>query len=130
MRAHCLPNVSVAIHVNGNALHEYHAESEDAKTALCYVEAVSGAKFALVLTIEPVYRYHTEGIHFRTFLDSSRAEGVVITPTQVKKGHTAFIDSVRHIADGSSYYRKFTFAQHETSICHDPMCYGDSANPC
>jgi hypothetical protein len=55
MRANCLPNVRVAIHVNGNALPEHHADSEDGKTSLCYVEAVSGAEFSLVSTTKPGY---------------------------------------------------------------------------
>jgi hypothetical protein len=115
MRANCLPNVSVAIQVNGNSLHEYHAESEDENTALCYVEAVSGAEFALVLTTEPDYEYRNEHLHFRAFLDGSRAESIITVPNSMKNGYTASIDSVCRVADGSSYYRKFTFAQHETS---------------
>jgi hypothetical protein len=118
MRADCLPNVSVAIHVNGNALHEYHAESEDAKTALCYVEAASGAEFALVLTTEPGYEYRKDHLQFVTFLDGSRARGKIVVPTKMKKGHTSSIDGVHSHKDGIEYYRKYTFAQHETSIHH------------
>ena len=53
MRANCLPNVSVAVHVNGNALPEHHADSEDGKTSLCYVEAVSGDHQARELVRQP-----------------------------------------------------------------------------
>jgi hypothetical protein len=104
MRADCLPNVSVAIHVNGNAIHEYHAESEDAKTALCYVEAVSGAEFALVLTTEPGYEYRKDHLQSVTFLDGSRARGKILVPTKMKKGHTSSIDGVHSHKDGSNYY--------------------------
>jgi hypothetical protein len=115
MRADCLPHVSIAIHVNGNALLEHHADSEDAKTALCYVEAVSGAVFALVLMIEPGYAYRDEDLQFRVFLDGKQARSTIIAPAKMAEGHTASIDSVRRQADRFSHYRKFTFAQHETS---------------
>ena len=119
MRATCLPNVSVAVHVNGDALHEYHADSEYEKTALCYVEAVSGAEFSLVLTTEPGYAYPKGGLQFRVFLDGNRARSIIVTPT--KKGSTSSIDSVRRHIDGVSYYMKFIFARLETSTYHIPM---------
>jgi hypothetical protein len=115
MRADCLPNVSVEIHVNGNALPEHHADSEDEKTALCYVEVVSGAEFSVVLTIGPGYAYRQEDLQFRAFLDGNLTRSKVVAPTKMAEGHTASIDSVRRQADRFSHYRKFTFAQHETS---------------
>jgi hypothetical protein len=128
MCANCLPNVSVAIHVNGNALHEYHADSEDAKTALCYVEAVSCAKFSLALTVEPDYTYRDESLHLRIFLDGNRAHSGVVTPAKMTEGYTASIDSALRHADGFTYHRKFTFAQHEKSTCHIPICHRSPAN--
>jgi hypothetical protein len=51
-----IPKASVEIRVNGNALHEHQADSEDAKTALSYVEIVEGAEFSIVLTPSPSSR--------------------------------------------------------------------------
>jgi hypothetical protein len=53
-----------------------------------------------------------------TFLDGSRARGKIVVPTKMKKGHTSSIDGVHSHKDGIEYYRKYTFAQHETSIHH------------
>ena len=128
MRANCLPNVSVAVHVNGNALPEHHADSEDGKTSLCYAEAVSGAEFSLVLTIEPGYAYRKEHLQFRVFLDGSQGNSLIINPRRMTKGCTSTIEQESRHADGYSYDRKFTFARHETSICHNPMCCENSAN--
>lgn len=52
MRIARLPKASVAIHVNGNALREYEAESEHPTTATSYVETVNGAEFSVVLKLE------------------------------------------------------------------------------
>jgi hypothetical protein len=120
MRADCLPKVSVAVHVDGNALHEYHAESESehVNTAVCYVEAVSGAVFSIVLTIEPGYTYRSESLKLRIFLDGSRARSIIINPAKMTNGYTTSVESVRRHEDGFNYHRKFTFSQHETSICY------------
>ena len=122
MRANCLPNVSVAVHVNGNALPEHHADSEDGKTALCFVEAVSGAEFSIVLKIEAGYAYHNEDLQVRAFFDGNQARSTIIAPTQMTEGYTSSMDSTRRHVDGFNYYRKFTFAQHETSTHQFPMC--------
>jgi hypothetical protein len=122
MRADCLPNASVAIYVNGDALHEHHAESEESKTAACYVEAISGSEFSVVLTVEPGYAYLEEPHVFNVYLDGNKARSIIITPpTTTTESYTSSIDSVRRFEDGFGYYRKFTFAQHETSIHHIPM---------
>jgi hypothetical protein len=123
MRADCLPNVSVGIHVNVNALHEYHADSEDERTALCYVEAVSGAEFSILLTTEPDYAYRDNDLLFRASIDGHKVKSRIIGPIKMTEGHTSSIESVRRYEDGVNCKRKFTFAQHETSICHDPRCY-------
>jgi hypothetical protein len=130
MRADCLPKVSVAVHVNGNALHEYHAESESehANTAVCYVEAVSGAEFSLVLAIEPGYAHLKDDLQFRIFLDGNPARSQIVNPPKQKGNCTIATDSVRRYEDGYSHYRKFTFAPHETSTCHVPTCRENSAN--
>jgi hypothetical protein len=114
MRADCLPHVSVAIHVNGNALHEHHADSEE--TAVCCVEAVSGAEFSVVLKVGPDYAYRKDSLQFQVSLDGSDARSRIITLSRRKGSYTTSIDSVRRRADGHSYYRKFTSAQHETSM--------------
>jgi hypothetical protein len=48
-----LPKASVAIHVGGNALHEYTAESEHPMKATSYVETIDGDEFSVVLKLEP-----------------------------------------------------------------------------
>jgi len=121
MRADCLPHVSVAIHVNGNALHEHHADSEDAKAAVRYVEVVSGAEFSLVLTIEPGYAYRDKDLQYTVFLDGNFARSNITTSAKMAEGYTSSVSGTRRHVDDFNCYRKFTFAQHETSINHIPM---------
>jgi hypothetical protein len=77
--------VSVAIHVNGNALHEHHADSEG--TAVCYVEAVSGAEFSVALTVGPDYAYRKDSLKFQVSLDGSDAVSRIITKSAQEELH-------------------------------------------
>jgi hypothetical protein len=115
MRASHLPGASVAIHVNGNTLHEHQADSEDVKTALSYVEIVEGAEFSIALTLEPEFTYYKDHLQVRLYLDGRKVKSRVMQPVGLKKGIMKSFDSVREYANGYSSYRKFAFASHKSS---------------
>jgi hypothetical protein len=128
MRANHLPGVSVAIHVNGNALHEHQADSEDAKTALSYVEIVEGAEFSVVPTLGPEFAYCNEHLQIRLYLDGCKIRSHVMQPAGPKKGAMKSFDSVREHENGYSSYRKFAFAQHRSSTHGIETGYRKTAN--
>jgi len=125
MRANCLPNVSVTIRVNGHALLEYSADSEDEMAALCYVESVDGAQFSIVLTVLPGYEHRDDDLQFCVSLDGCYTRSLAISSAWVKQGTNVIsIDSTLDYADGLSSRRKFTFARtgkstyRDTTWCH------------
>jgi hypothetical protein len=128
MRAYHLPGVSVAIHVNGNALREHQADSADAKTALSYVEIVEGVEFSIVLTLEPEFAYRKDHLQVRLYLDSNRIKSHVMHLAGLKKGTVKSFDSVSEYENGYSSYRKFAFAQHRSSTHDIKPGYRKTAN--
>lgn len=128
MRAECLPHASVTVQVNGSAIQEYHVESGDAKTASCYVEAVSGAEFSVVLALEPDYAYSDDDLLFSVFIDGHHARAFVINSTELGKDCTKTIESVRDYADGFVSFKRFTFAQHKSSAYGVSRCGEKTAN--
>lgn len=115
MRVDRLRYASVTIQVHDNDLYEHLIESEDDKTALSYVEAVSGARFSVVLVLEPKFAYRDEDLQFRVFLDGRLARSYMIRSEKMKEGMTKSLDAVREYADGFSSYSKSTFAENRSS---------------
>jgi hypothetical protein len=121
-----LPKASVAIHVGGNALHEYTAESEHPMKATSYVETIDGDEFSVVLKLEPNFtpRYavsrddslrRDNRLVCAISLDGQGVASHAFNAKQMKHGFTKGMDNARDNMDGVSCYRKFTFAQHESS---------------
>ena len=111
-----LPKASVAIHVNGSALHEHPAESEFPMTATSYVESVSGAEFSVVLKLERRFAHQGK----RVLVCAISLDGQVVTSHLLNKkylsqGTTKCWDNALDDVDGVSRFRKLTFAQHASS---------------
>jgi len=115
MRIARLPKASVAVHVNGRALQEYEAESEDPMTATSYVETVNGAEFSVVLKLDRGFRPGDKSLAVNVSLDGSPATGLLIRENELKMGITQSINKMVDEVDGVSCYRMFTFAQHKSS---------------
>ena len=112
MRAECLPPASVTIWVNDAALQEHSIENEDAQTTSCYVEAINGAEFSVVLALEPEYAYSDEDLQFCVFIDGRQARSYLVNSTELGRYYTKTIKSAREYAS----YGRFTFAQHGSSV--------------
>jgi hypothetical protein len=102
MRIDRLPKASVAIHVNGSALHEHMAESEHQMIATSYVEAVSGAEFSVVLKLEPRFRLRDKSqvLVCAISLDGQEVMRHLRREEHMRHGITDYVDSAPDVLDG------------------------------
>lgn len=121
MLADCLPHTNVTIRVNGQALHEYPCEIEEAMAAVSYVEAKQGTEFAVVVRLEQsfAYRSRDEQLQILLFIDGRHVRSSTSAPGWAQDGQTATLDGVIEYVDGRRICRKFTFAGLETSMYQD-----------
>jgi hypothetical protein len=131
MRIDNLPKASVAIHVNGSALHEHMAESEHPMVATSYVETVSGAEFSVVLKLEPRFRLRdkSQALVCAIPLDGQEVMRHLYREQHMRHGYTDCIDNALDDLDGVTYSRKFTFAQHASSNYVAIITHTELANP-
>lgn len=106
---------SVAIHVNGSALHEHTAESEQPRTVTSYVDTVSGAEFSIMLNLGPHYTPREKALVCAISLDGQEVTRHLFRSDACRRGFTHCIDNALDNVDGVRCFKKFTFAQHVSS---------------
>jgi len=122
MRADGLPGANVFLSVNDSALREYETETHDsnnAVTALAYVEAVAGAAFAVNITLDSAFQYSNGDLKIDIYMDGARMRFKFIELSSgVKK---AKVDRLYETNGGQNTIRRFLFAEHQTSMrsCSD-----------
>lgn len=119
MRADGLPGASVFLSVNGSAIHEHGTETEshdpeNAVTALAYVEAVAGAVFAVNITLDPAFQYHSGDLQAEIHMDGTRMRSKVMDLSIGSQ--SAKVDRIRERNGGQTMTRRFLFAEHQTSM--------------
>lgn len=119
MRLPTLPGLEVTLSVDRVDLEEHDdpdAEGEEAHNVR-YVEAVSGANFAVELKrTDGRFMYRNYDLHFAVYLDGKFAEGRVFYADARYGGHPPRTVSGRYeMQNGQNMCRKFAFAALSTS---------------
>ena len=117
-----LKKIEVTIEVKGQKLHEYNNENggvSNGSSISKYVEATSGAAFAIKISIPKWYNFTSDCICAHVYLDGNYMENVLFIKTNVKQ--SKYMD-VEKVMDGVTTYgnsgwqkRPFTFA--EITLC-------------
>ena len=91
-----LDDIEVTIQVNGQDLREYFDQDGDPSTDVSvskYIEAVSGARFEVVIMVPKSHKFLSDALTFRVFLDGSLVG---------KSG----INKIKVLKDKSNFYKK------------------------
>jgi hypothetical protein len=116
MRARCLTHASVTIRVNGQVLTE-HSTQDDGSSISTFVEAVAGAKFAVVLQLSNAFtntwRDPRDQINFGVYVDGEWAAGLIVQPKD-RSHNKSTLDSALETENNRTTRRNFIFARHET----------------
>lgn len=117
MRADGLPGANVFLSVNDSALREHETETHDsnnAVTALAYVEAVAGAAFAVNITLDSAFQYRDGDLKIDIYMDGVRMRFKFIELSNGVK--SAKVDRLYETNGGLNTIRRFLFAEHQTSM--------------
>lgn len=121
MRLPTVPGLEITLSVEKRNLEEFddpEAEGDDAHSTR-YVEAVSGANFAVEFRTDRTFAWRHYDLSQRVYLDGVYAEGFVLQPEARIGGHIPRTMSGRHEEqNGQPMFRKFAFADLTTSMCH------------
>lgn len=81
-----LGKITVEVLVDGKALQEYEdddMENENPKSVVKYIEATSGAAFAIQVSVSEPYKIDSDSLTFQIFLDGNHSQ----TPLMIKAKH-------------------------------------------
>jgi hypothetical protein len=110
-----LPGVEITVVVNGEDLHEYQdTDMEDEEnTVTKYVEAVTGANFAIKITMPKGFAFGGDCLSFRVKVDGLFAKSPLIGPGDTSEISTFLVDGV---TVGDENIRKLRFSELEIGM--------------
>lgn len=120
MKLPSVPGLEVALSMSGVDMHEYddEADSEQAEYTR-YVEAVSGANFAVELRTDKRFKWQHVDLRVRIYLDGSCCTDLAFYPRAGSGGHgPVTVTGRKESQHGRGVLRKFTFADLRTSETH------------
>ncbi|THX60033.1 hypothetical protein D6D06_01596 [Aureobasidium pullulans] len=109
---HSLPGVEITVVVDGEDLHEYQdTDMEDEEnTVTKYVEAVTGANFAIKACVSQQFKYEGDCLNIRVAVDGLFVSSPLIEPGDTSKISTSLVDGV---IVGDENIRKLRFSELE-----------------
>lgn len=109
-----LPGVEITVVVDGEDLHEYQdTDMEDEEnTVTKYVEAVTGANFAIKIMVPKKFGFEGTCLSFHVLVDGAEAEHPLIQPRHVRRAPK--VRSVEGARVSNTHIRKFRFTELET----------------
>lgn len=115
MYADCLPGARVTVSIAGEEAVEYETENEPLR-ATSFIEAITGANFAIVLDIERdfAYRNPQDFIEFKISLDGQGANSSLVR-THRQHVVQCRVDGVTFKTGNVMMLKMFQFAEHAFS---------------
>ena len=133
MHASWLPDARVAIRTNGRNLAEFDDPDHPAiefdifdpvntrqTTRSAYVEARSGAEFAVHVRIYAEFPHHGMGLQVRVSVDGKQVDSCFTTLADMRRDAEVVVEGTRDEYAGSSYLSKCVFEEHQ--ICKFYLC--------
>ncbi|KAI9874223.1 MAG: hypothetical protein M1830_010050 [Pleopsidium flavum] len=113
--------IEVKVLVNGTPAQEYNDEEEESggpPIVTRYIEAISGAEFAVQYELKPFFRFKSELMSFEIVIDGKRLDAVVVTKAgfmQQPRGETGDLTGIQRSYGETWSLEKFKFSEIGTS---------------